>query len=347
MKQTLLVFLTLCCCFSCKEPQTVKSLGTASIESFTIDSISIRAIYPVSTQEVYFAGSNGAFGHTNDSGKTWTTKSIVYQDSIVPNFRSIASNGKDFFALSIGSPALLYKIVNGNATVVYTETHPAAFYDSMQFFDNLHGIAMGDPTDGCLSVIRTADGGNTWKKIPCSKLPKAAKGEAAFAASNTNIAIVNNTAWMVSGGAKSRVYISTNKGEDWEAYNTPIIQGKGSQGIYSVDFYDEKNGIVVGGDYANPTENKQNKAITTDGGRTWQLVADGINPSYKSCVQYIPGSQDKGIIAVGKTGVSLSKDGGKHWQEISKEPFYSIQFVDTHTAWLSGHQRMGKLTFSN
>ncbi len=347
MKQTTLVFLALCCCFSCKEPQTVKFASTTSIESFTLDSTSIRAIYPISTQEVYFAGSKGAFGHSNDSGKTWTTKSIVYQDSIAPNFRSIASNGKALFALSIGSPALLYKIINGNATAAYTETHPAVFYDSMQFFDNLHGIAMGDPTDGCLSVIRTTDGGNTWKKTPCSKLPKAAKGEAAFAASNTNIAIINNTIWMVSGGTKSRVYKSTNKGKDWQVYNTPIIQGKGSQGIYSVDFYDEKNGIVVGGDYANPTANKQNKAITTDGGHTWQLVANGINPSYKSCVQYIPGSQGKGVVAVGKTGISLSKDGGKHWKEISKEPFYSVQFVNAHTAWLSGHQRMGILTFSN
>ena len=31
----------------------------------------------------------------------------------------------------------------------------------------------------------------------------------------------------------------------------------------------------MGGDFSKPNENKANKAITADGGKTWTLVADG------------------------------------------------------------------------
>jgi hypothetical protein len=46
---------------------------------------------------------------------------------------------------------------------------------------------------------------------------------------------------------------------------------------------------------------------------------------------------------VGKTGVSFSNDSGKTWKNVSKDSYYAIQFVDKNTAWLSGHQKRGKL----
>lgn len=99
----------------------------------------------------------------------------------------------------------------------------------------------------------------------------------------------------------------------------------------------------MGGDYSKPLENKANKAITTDGGKTFTLVADNQNPNYKSCVQYVPNTLGKEVFAVGKTGISFSNDGGFTWTEVSKEPYYAIQFLDENTAWLSGHQKIGKL----
>jgi len=73
------------------------------------------------------------------------------------------------------------------------------------------------------------------------------------------------------------------------------------------------------------------------------LVAENQNPNYKSCVQYVPNTDGKEIFAVGKTGVSFSNDGGKTWKEVSSDSYYAIQFIDKNTAWLSGHQKMGKL----
>lgn len=330
-------------CLSCKKEYQPRTIAKVTIKKFKMDSVSIRAILPLSDTKMLFAGSNGAIGFTADDGATWVREIITYNDSIRPSFRSIASNSSHTFVLSVGSPALLYKVSNEEKKMVYTEKHPTVFYDAMAFFDTKHGIAIGDPTENCTSILLTSDGGNTWEKVDCSNLPTVAKGEASFAASNTNIAIVNNTVWVVTGGTKARVFKSIDKGQTWEVFDTPIIQGNGPQGIYSVDFHDENTGIIVGGDYSKPDENKATKAITKDGGKTWTLVADLQNPAYKSCVQYVPNTNGKEIFSVGKTGISFSNDGGITWKEVSTDSYYAIQFVDRNTAWLSGHQKIGKL----
>lgn len=329
--------------FSCKSVYHPRNIEKVSIQEFKIDDTSIRAIQVVNPTTLYYAGSNGNIGYTNNSGKDWFTHKIVYQDSIIPNFRSIAFNSKDIFALSIESPALLYKITNNQPSLVYKKAHPKVFYDSMCFLDELNGIAMGDPTDDCLSVIYTKNGGKSWFKKSCASIPKAKNNEAAFAASNTNITSKGSMVWMASGGNSSRVYKSVDKGKTWTVFDTPIIQGTPSQGIYSIDFYDENNGIIIGGDYSKPNENTKNKAITTDGGATWVLVADGKKPNYKSCVQYVPNSDGKEIFAVGKTGISYSNDTGITWKKMSDEAYYTIQFVDANTAWLGGNEKIGKM----
>ena len=343
MKRTILFFCIAMICFSCKKEYQPRTIDTVHIQKYTIEKTSIRAINAIDENTVYYAGSNGDIGKTTDGGKTWNKQQIIFQDSIKPHFRSIATNGKVQFALSIANPALLYQVTDGNPKLVYQEKGEKVFYDAMTFLDAKNGIAIGDPIDGCTSIIITRDGGNSWNKIPCDKLPEVKEGEASFAASNTNIATFKNTIWVVTGGTKARVLKSNDKGETWTIIETPIIQGDGPQGIYSVDFHDENNGIIMGGDFSKPEENKANKAITVDGGLTWELVANGESPNYKSCVQYIPGTQGKEVIAVGKTGVSFSNDAGKTWKDISKEPYYAIQFVNSNTAWLSGAQRMGKL----
>ncbi|RBW63162.1 oxidoreductase [Tenacibaculum sp. E3R01] len=344
MKRIELFFLVAIIFISCKKEYQPRNINSADITTFKIDSSSIRAIKAIDNNNVIFADSKGNIGKTEDGGKNWNFNKVIYNDSITPHFRSIAVNKENIFALSIANPALLYKIDANETKIVYKEEHPKVFYDALQFFpDGKNGIAVGDPTENCPSIIITSNGGTTWNKIPCSKLPVFEDGEAFFAASNTNIKIVNNTVWIVSGGKKARVLKSTDKGNTWNIYDTPIVQGNGPQGMYSVDFYDELHGITIGGDYSNSNDNCANKAITSDGGKTWTLVADNQEPNYKSCIQYVPNSKGKEIIAVGKTGISFSNDGGLNWKKLSDESFYAIQFVNQNTAWLSGHEKMGKL----
>jgi len=329
--------------YSCNQGIAPREFETISIEEIKIDSTSIRAIHVLKDSTLFFTTSNGLVGMSAGFDSNMITSQIKY-DTITPHFRSIASNGNAIFVLSVGNPALLYKYIDGESQLVYKEEHEKVFYDSMSFFDTQNGIAMGDPTEGCLSVILTNDGGNSWSKIPCDILPKIENGEAAFAASNTNIAIVDSNVWVVTGGQRARVFYSPDKGKTWKVYNTPITQGGKMTGIYSVDFYDHNNGIIFGGNWEDKDDNTSNKAITTDGGKTWKLVADNSEPGYKSCVQYIPNTNGKELIAVGSTGVSFSNDGGNSWTEVSTEKdYYTIQFVNENIAWLAGNNKIGKL----
>ena len=341
MKSFFTVFILLVFICSCSNEYESRKIAAVSIKPYAVENASIRAIVSVDAAKVYFAASNGNSGIQLDNGMFNSIKTVKYADSIIPNFRSLATNGTDYFAMSIGNPALLFNL--SKDTLVYKEVHEKVFYDALTFFDSLHGIAIGDPTEDCMSILLTHDGGKTWSKIPCEKLPETVAGEAAFAASNTTIKVLDKTAWLVTGGTKARVFKSTDLGNTWQVYETPIIQGKSSQGIYSVDFADQYHGIILGGDYLKPEENYSNKAITNDGGKTWTLIADGENPNYKSCVQYVPNTAGKEVFAVGKTGVSYSNNGGLNWVQVSEDSYYTIQFVDRNNAWLAGNNKIGKL----
>ncbi|WP_299438828.1 oxidoreductase [uncultured Aquimarina sp.] len=345
----LLVVALLSNCGSEQRKTIQHNFSEVIVETVFKDSISIRAI-ELDNNLLMFAGSNGIYGTFKiDEEVTLGSKKIEVIDfeGKKVHFRAIANTSTDFFLLSIASPALLYKVnkVTRETALVYREGHEKVFYDSMTFWNDKEGIAMGDPTDGCLSIIITRDGGETWNKVSCDDLPKSVEGEAAFAASNGNIAIVGSDTWIVSGGMKSRVFYSSDRGSSWKVSETPIIQGTETTGAYSVDFYDNNNGIIFGGDYTKPEENKRNKAITTDGGKTWNLIANGVGAVYKSCIRYIPNGGSKEMVAIGFTGISISNDSGNTWKDISKESFYTIRFINDSIAIAAGKNRIAKLTF--
>lgn len=327
--------------FSCKKEYKPRNFDSITVQKLKVDNASIRAIHVLKDSTVLFTTSDGFLGLATDSLATKLQR-ITY-DTIVPHFRAIASNGSDTFVLSVGNPALLYRFRDGESELVYKEEHENVFYDAMAFFDKQYGIAMGDPTEGCLSIILTDNGGNSWSKIPCENLPQVEEGEAAFAASNGNIAIIGANVWIVTGGKKARVFHSPDRGSTWQVYDTPITQGGKMTGIYSVDFYDSANGIIFGGDWENKNTNFSNKAITKDGGKTWYLVADGQEPGYKSSVQYVPDTKGKELFAVGSTGISFSNDGGVSWKKVSNDGYYTIRFVNKNMAWLAGDKKIGKL----
>ncbi len=345
--KNLFLLLLIFSLFSCQDDLSGPTFTRVESTNVYTDSVSIRAILAVNDSTVWFAGNKGKVGVI--AGKTPKLATIRYQDSILA-FRSIARTKEAIFVLSIDNPAVLYKIgVNGSEATyieeVYSEKGTGVFYDAMQFWNDKEGIAMGDPVGNCLSIIITRDGGNTWNKVPCSNLPESAAGEAAFAASNTNIAVQGNSAWIVTGGNKARVFKTTDKGDSWTVYATPIKQGGAMTGIYSVDFYNENLGIIFGGDWDDKNANQGNKAITTDGGETWELLSEGEGPGYRSCVKFVPGSGGQGIVAVGIPGVSYSSDGGQSWLPMSNSPYYAIAFVNDSIAFASGSNRIDKLTF--
>ncbi|WP_291128553.1 sialidase family protein [Flavobacterium sp. UBA7682] len=324
-----------------------QTFQSVTIDTILNDKISIRAI-TIIEDKVYFSGDKSRIGYVQTPKREGEIDKTIVTDTLQYEYRSLATNGKYFFALSIGNPAKLYKFSKNlmDKTLVYQEKNERVFYDSMQFWNENEGIAIGDPTADCLSVIITRDGGNTWRKTDCENLPLIVDGEAAFAASNTNIVLKGNNVWIVSGGKKSRVFHSPNKGKTWQVYETPIVQGEAMTGIFTADFYDEKIGFIAGGNYEKPTQNFQNKAITTDGGKTWSLIGENMGFGYASCVQFVPKSNGKGIVSVGASGLYYSADSGNSWKQFSTDTtLYTIRFLDEDTAFAAGKNKIIKIEF--
>src|SRR5690606_25845058 len=246
---TLVLFIVLSSCKHNENPVKSEFSSVEVEEIFTDNSLSIRAIDVASDKTLAFAANNGVFGLYNPQTEAWSTARQNY-DTLNLQFRAVARTDNDFFMLTVENPALLFKTgETGEMEVVYKEVHDKVFYDALSFWNSQEGIAIGDPTDGCMSIIITRDGGMTWSKVPCDILPESMEDEGAFAASNTNIAIVGNKTWVATGGKTSRILFSDDKGKSWDVFETPMINGESTTGIYSVDFYDENNGFAIGGDY--------------------------------------------------------------------------------------------------
>jgi hypothetical protein len=140
--------------------------------------------------------------------------------------------------------------------------------------------------------------------------------------------------------------MSHDKGFSWSVVDTPIIQGKETTGIFSIDFYDSLNGFAIGGDYINPKSKHSNKIRTIDGGISWKVVAQDQPPGYRSCVQYIPNSNAKGLVAVGVGGIDVSNNAGESWNHLSDDGFYTLRFLNDSIAYAAGKGKLSKITFN-
>ena len=63
--------------------------------------------------------------------------------------------------IRIGHTCSLFQTIDGGMswTLSYTSDEEGVFYDAMDFWDNMEGIAFGDAINGTLMILRTSDGG--------------------------------------------------------------------------------------------------------------------------------------------------------------------------------------------
>ncbi|MES2545770.1 MAG: oxidoreductase [Bacteroidota bacterium] len=316
------------------------------IDTLFQDKISIRAIL-VDKDKVWYSADKNRFGFYDLKTNTKTERKIT-KDTLQLEFRSIAQTTEAIFVLSVANPALLYKINKTDLVpkLVYQENNEKVFYDSMKFWNDKDGIAIGDPTDNCFSLLLTTDGGTTWRKIPCDKLPKIADGEAFFAASNTNINVKDGKIFIVSGGKKSRLFVSEDKGMSWKTFETPIVQGEAMTGIFTADFFNQKIGFIAGGNYDKPLDNAANKALTIDGGKTWKLMAVNESFGYASCIKFVPNNKGNELVAVGTSGVFYTNTQGNSWDKVNNDKdLYTIRFLNENTAFAAGRNKMIRIDF--
>ncbi|HMT30035.1 MAG TPA: YCF48-related protein, partial [Bacteroidia bacterium] len=242
------------------------------------------------------------------------------------DFRSIyAFDSRKAIIANVGSPAKIFLTEDGgkNWQEVYVNNHKDAFIDGIDFWNEKTGIAFGDPIDGKLLLLKTNDGGKTWSEFPEESIPEMENGEASFAASGTTIRCFENGKVIIATGGKvSRLLVSENFGETWNTVYTPIMQGESSTGIFSFDFINTKDGIIVGGDYKNDSLTTDHVFYTTSGGVGWQRPAIPTL-GYRECVMFV---NDTIALATGPTGIDITYDAGNYWEPVSDlKNFHTIR----------------------
>lgn len=242
---------------------------------------SLRGVSVVSHDVAWASGTHGTYLRTIDGSKTWTPAQVP--DAASLDFRAVVAFSSDeAFLMSIGTgdQSRIYHTTDAGKhwQLQLTNPNPKGFFDSMVFWDRTHGVVVGDPVADDSGTLRfqvfLTDDGQTWHAIPPSQLPPAIEGEGAFAASNTCIAILPPTdgnIWFATGGKVARVFHSTDRGQTWQVFDTPILHGLDSAGIFSIAFRDVLHGVIAGGDYKRPNDDGPNLAFTDDGGKTWTL----------------------------------------------------------------------------
>lgn len=304
---------------------------------------SFRGLSAVNDQVAWASGSGGTVLRTINGGETWLDVSVPGADSI--QFRDIeAFNADTAIVMGIASPAKFYRTTDGGRTwnETYSNDHPKIFFDAMGFWDAKNGIAFGDAMDGHLPIITTNDGGESWNEIDYENLPKSPEGEGGFAASGTCLTIYGeSTVWIGLGSPASRVFKSEDKGKTWSVVETVMKRSKPTGGIFSLAFTSDLYGIAVGGDYEDDKDKSLNAAITTDGGKTWNVIIENQPNGYRSVVANVPNTNL--WVAAGTSGIDISKDSGKTWKEVSTEGYHAASFGSSKVGWLSGSGKIAKI----
>jgi photosystem II stability/assembly factor-like uncharacterized protein len=375
--------------------------------SYTTENL--RGVSAVSQNIAWASGTHGTYLRTTDAGRHWIPAQVPGAESL--DFRAVvAFSPSEAFLMSAGpgDQSRIYHTTDSGQhwQLQFTNENPKGFFDSMVFWNPTHGLLLGDPIPDetgkpKFELLMTNDG-QSWTHIPPSQLPAAEEGEAAFAASNTCLAILSTSVankspvilsgdsqsaertdcrsrrtpctstspsapqgvlttdaalppqpqtpvvasrqsfavpsavvipsaardfgfasatnepaltqpptqpwqtgasaprqspekngalapdpniWFATGGRVARVFHSPDRGQSWEVFDTPLVHGPDSAGIFSIAFSDPTHGVIAGGDYKHPEQDGPNLAFTTDAGKTWTLSK--IFPqAYYSAVAY-------------------------------------------------------------
>ncbi|MGB4775319.1 MAG: YCF48-related protein [Daejeonella sp.] len=283
---------------------------------------SIRGLAVLDNSVAWLCGSNGYTAHTMDGGKTWQWKQVPGYEKY--DFRDIEIFSKEnIIIVNAGSPALILQTLDGGLTWKerYRNDSPDIFLDGMAFWDAKRGLIFGDPIDSKMQLLQTRNNGQEWQSITDKLDIPLIKDEASFAASGTTIRTQKGgKAWIATGGAQSRIFYTPDYGKTWAAYSCHIIQGGNTKGPFSIAFFDDKQGIAVGGDYSADTLRTNNLVLTNDSGKTWHKPVS-TTFGYRSAVEYI---NQNVLIATGTSGTDISFDGGKVWSNISSDGYNTI-----------------------
>ncbi|OFZ62278.1 MAG: hypothetical protein A3D92_24880 [Bacteroidetes bacterium RIFCSPHIGHO2_02_FULL_44_7] len=242
---------------------------------------------------------------------------LIFKMPEVDEIRDIEKSGNALIAMHSGDNGKLAIIqLDGGVKMLMLPEWKGVFLDGLDILDK-RAFLMGDPVAGKFSLFHSADGGYSWER--CAGEVSAADGEAGFAASGTNVQILNDSTYVfISGGLKSRFFKSSDNGRTWTAVDMPYYPGE-SAGGYSLCFANDSVGVIVGGDYRDVDLGKNSCFFTKDGGKSWYNSQKTVR-GYRSCVFYA----NQVFYSCGTNGIDFSVDGGQEWIPFADGNYFTL-----------------------
>lgn len=310
MKIELLVILSLMV-FACAAPKKIESVPydfkrdhRIEIVQVAPDTCHARGIAVVDST-IYTANNNG-FVYQKKADKSYVDR---LSQNELPELRDIYVLSEDYFIAMQSNEQSVLLLSQGLVESRLPVFRYPTFMDALDINSNGFGVLFADPLDDSLRVAVTKNYGKSWELCYASVL-KCVPGEAGFAASGSIVQVINDSTYVaVSGGMQSRFFKTKDYGKSWTASQLQFFKSNAS-GPFSLHFWDDHNGVLVGGNYLEPNDTLNNCFLTSDGGLTWYKPLQTTS-GYKSCVTSFKGM----LFACGTNGIDISFDKGKHWEK--------------------------------
>ncbi len=310
--------------------ESVKDNGGWIIKAsnFPHETVGVSYVDAVNENVIWAAGYNGSgsgpkiqdFTKSTDGGNTWEGGSIPGVSGGEISMICAVSEMKAWVAVHSAAVQGIYHTSDGGQTWARQESadynHNTSFPNVVHFFNENDGFCQGDGVDGYLECYTTSDGGANWTRVPEENLAPTLSGE--WGVVGYYDAIGDNI-WFSTN--KGRVYRSTDKGHNWEAF-----QIEGNADYTDVRFINPEHGLA---EIISNGSASGNLYETFDGGQTWAAV-NFSGPKYKNHFDAVPGTENTWVssgAAQGSSGISYSFDGGHTWSTTSWEDVQDIQML--------------------
>lgn len=284
----------------------------------------------------YDGSGNGAnvqeFTKTSDGGTTWTpgTVGVGNANLGISMIHAVSSTTAwaAVYPTGAGQTGGIWKTTNGGATWSRqnsaTYNNAASFTNVVHFWDANEGFCQGDPINGDFELYRTTNGGTTWTLVPGANIPNPQTNEFGY---TRQIEVVGNSVWFTT--SKGRIYHSTDKGLNWNVYQSPVADFGGavvSTSSANLSFSSLTDGLIV--------TNNGVVYKTTNSGATWTTVTT-TGTVYTNGLCFIEGTNTAFTTgaATGASGSSYSDDGGTTWTNIDTEQHLYVEFLNPSIGW--------------
>jgi len=279
-------------------------------------------------------GYNPSIHVSTDEGETWSSSEISpaigeYGWDIAPIDGQVA-----FAALD---DAGMYQTSDGGQSWSQVTSYPFAPF-IVHFFNENDGVAFGsDANSRWLSV--TSDGGENWLNAsPVEGIPDGMSIPDLIGFEDFVITFARSSSYDVAGDVivhgltSGYLFLSTDKGYNWERINTPMTSIDVDVLPSCIAVKDE-NTIMIAGTHNTAYQDIPTIVFTTfDGGENWVQSSPGV---VAASIEYLPGTEGT-FVAVGhrgfdqgvEEGTSVSFDGGISWQVIDNTRTIAMDFLN-------------------